>query len=483
MKGRYKMRVADICRAAVFAALALAAACGTQDITSPAESAPAFAKGGGTGPTVRSTSPSGTSPGTTLDVRVFGSGFDNGTEATFAIDSVPTPNVVTNRTTFVSSSELVANITVSDAADLTTYDVIATTTGGKKGIGTELFLVSYRLSDLGGHSTLRNTTANDVNTAGVIVGYAGLGGSPNESHAMRWRVTGIGQASAEDLHSLLQPAYRTHAYEVNEAGDIVGFRQIDANTPSSRPFLLSSTGVMTDLHSSCGAKETLRQAHAYGISENGAILGTEIDSGVYPIYWAPGAICAERLPVPGPGSEPRGISPDGMVVVGNITQGTVSNPVRWTRRPDGSGWDVTVLPKLSTYVNPAAIAPDGTIVGWEQVATLVRKRGATYYDYSQNAYHWPGGTSVARLSTRGGDGTWAFDVDAGRIVGMSNDRVDAPAEAVLWRPDGSLIELGTFVVGGASTAMAIRGNFVVGYAEVDTPGRGIETHAVFWTIP
>ena len=477
------MRLAETWRAAAIAALALTAACGSQDITSPTHGAPAFAKGGGTGPTVRSTSPSGTAPGTTLDVRIFGSGFDNGTQATFAIDSVPTPGVVTNRTTFISSSELVANITVSDAADLTTYDVIATTTGGKKGIGTELFLVSYRLTDLGGHATARGTMATDVNTAGVVVGYAGLGSSPNESHAMRWRVTGIGQAVAEDLHSLLRPAFRTHAYEINEAGDIVGFRQLDANTSNTRPFLLSSTGVLTELRSSCGSKETIRQAHAYGISENGAIMGTEVESGVYPIYWAPGAICAERLPVPGPGSEPRAISADGMVIVGTITEGSISNPVRWNRRTDGSGWDVTVLPKLSDHVNPAAVAPDGTIVGWEQVATLVRKRGSTYYDYSQNAYHWPGGTSVARLSTRGGDATWANDVDAGRIVGMSNDRVDAPAEGVLWRPDGSLIELGTFVVGGGSTAMAIRGNFVVGYADVDTPGRGIETHAVFWTIP
>ena len=468
---------------ALAAVLAALAACAEPLATAPESEAPAFARGGGSGPKVTSTDPGRASPGTTLDVRIFGSGFDNGTQATFAIDSVPTGGIVTNRTTFVSSGEIVANITVSASAELTTYDVIATTTGGKKGIGTEMFLVSYTVLDLGGHPTLNGTQASDVNSAGVIVGYAGLGSSANESHAMRWTVTGIGQATSEDLHSLLQPAYRSLAYEINEAGSIVGFRQLGTDQSTARPFLLSAAGVMTELHTRCGPTETTVQGYAYGISETGAIIGAEVNPGTQALYWAPGALCAEALPNPRSTSEVNGISPDGTVIIGTISHAGESDPVRWTRLPDGSGWSLEILPRLSPYVTPAAIDSDGSIVGWEQRATLVRKRGSTYYDYSQNAYHWPGGTSVQLLSTLGGDATWAMNIHAGRIVGSSNMGIDKPNHAVVWQPDGSLVDLGTIVVGGMSFALGIRDNFVVGYADVDTPGRGIETHAVVWTLP
>jgi uncharacterized membrane protein len=458
-------------------------ACAEPLTTAPEADAPAFAKGGGSGPKVTSTSPGRAAPGTTLDVRILGSGFDDGTQATFGIDSVPGADIVTNRTTFVSSGELVANITVSPSAELTTYDVIATTAGGKKGIGTEMFLVSYTVLDLGGHPTLNGTQASAVNGAGVIVGYAGLGSSANESHAMRWTVTGIGAAMTEDLHALLQPAYRTLAYDINDAGSIVGFRQLGVDQATSRPFLLSASGAMTALHTRCGPTETTVQGHAYDISETGAIIGTEVSNGLHAIYWAPGALCAEALPNPRSSSEPWGISPDGSVVVGTISDAGDSQPVRWTRLPDGSGWELTILPRLSPYVIPVAVDGDGSIVGWEQRATLVRRRGSTYYDYSQNAYHWPGGTAVEALGTLGGDATWAMDIDGGRIVGSSNLGIDKPNHAVVWQPDGSLVDLGTIVVGGMSFAAGIRGNLVTGYAEVDTPGRGIEMHAVVWTIP
>ena len=458
-------------------------ACAEPLTTAPEADAPAFAKGAGSGPKVTSTQPGRAAPGTTLDVRILGSGFDNGTQASFAIDTVPGADIVTNRTTFVSSGELVANITVSAAAELTTYDVIATTTGGKKGIGTEMFLVSYTVLDLGGHSTLGGTQANAINSAGVLVGYAGVGSSANESHAMRWTVTGIGEATTEDLHALLQPSYRTLAYDINDAGSIVGIRQLGPDQTTARPFLLSAAGVMTALHTRCGPTETTAQGHAYDISETGAIIGTEVTYGIHALYWAPGALCAESLPSPFRNSEPYGISPDGLVVVGTVSDAASALPVRWTRRPDGTGWDYEVLPQLSPYVTPVAVNADGSIVGWEQRATLVRRRGSTYYDYSQNAYHWPGGTTVQLLGTLGGDGTWAMNIDGGRIVGASNEGIDKPNHAVVWHPDGSLVDLGTIVVGGMSFATDIRGNLVAGYAQVDTPGRGIELHAVVWTIP
>src|SRR4029079_3947382 len=174
-------------------------------------------------------------------VRVIGSGYAPGSNVSFAIAGVATNKIVTNRTTFVSSTEVVANITISQTADLTAYDVIVILSDGKKGIGTEMFLVSYSVLDLGVQSGLSGTQAADVNSSGIVVGRAGNGVSPNPTHAMRWTVTGPTSFVAEDPHPLVQPALLSWANAVNSSGTIVGDRQLDSSQKSARPFLLSSS--------------------------------------------------------------------------------------------------------------------------------------------------------------------------------------------------------------------------------------------------
>jgi TolB protein len=101
----------------------------------------AAAGGGGGGPIVSSTNPNDAPQDTTLDVVVAGSGFDRGSTAEWAIAGVPSSKVRTNSTRYVSSKQLVANITIALDADTVLYDVLVTTSRGKKGIGTELFRV------------------------------------------------------------------------------------------------------------------------------------------------------------------------------------------------------------------------------------------------------------------------------------------------------------------------------------------------------
>ena len=141
---------------------AVALGCASESTTGLAVPDAMYAKGGGSGPTIKSTNPSRGEPGTTLDVRIFGSGFEAGSQASFALDGVVGGNIVTNSTTVISSGELAANISISSGAELTTYDVIVVTPGGKKGIGTEMFLVTYEAVDLGGHPELGMTEAEDV---------------------------------------------------------------------------------------------------------------------------------------------------------------------------------------------------------------------------------------------------------------------------------------------------------------------------------
>ena len=136
--------------ASVLLAIALAGAC-ARDTSAPAD-APSLqagrnssgggGKGGSNGgPSVKATDPAAAPQNITLDVRVMGSGFDEGSRVTFERGGTASAKVVTNSTSFVSSTELVANVTIAADADTAKYDVAVTTAKGIKGIGSVLFEV------------------------------------------------------------------------------------------------------------------------------------------------------------------------------------------------------------------------------------------------------------------------------------------------------------------------------------------------------
>ncbi|HET6360585.1 MAG TPA: hypothetical protein VFH11_00845 [Gemmatimonadota bacterium] len=95
-------------------------------------------------PVVTAADPSTAPQDTTLDVAVTGSGFDHGSRVDFGLDGVTTEKVRTNSTTFVSPKKVVANITIAADAIPDRYDVIVTTSKGKRGIGIERFEVTLR---------------------------------------------------------------------------------------------------------------------------------------------------------------------------------------------------------------------------------------------------------------------------------------------------------------------------------------------------
>src|SRR5207302_10669128 len=73
--------------------------------------------------TVTSAAPDSALQDTTINVHVFGSGFDRGSKAQWARSGVVSPNVTTNSTQYVSSTELAANITVAVTASPGSYDI------------------------------------------------------------------------------------------------------------------------------------------------------------------------------------------------------------------------------------------------------------------------------------------------------------------------------------------------------------------------
>jgi uncharacterized delta-60 repeat protein len=78
-----------------------------------------------------------------LNVKVTGKGFKNGAKAKWLVSgSSDTGGVTVNSTTFVSSTEVTANITVAETATIANFDIQVTNSDGRGGKGTELFAVT-----------------------------------------------------------------------------------------------------------------------------------------------------------------------------------------------------------------------------------------------------------------------------------------------------------------------------------------------------
>jgi hypothetical protein len=93
---------------------------------------------------VNSTNPNAAPQGTTnLNVTVSGSGFKKGANAKWFVSGTTNPGGVTvNSTTFNSSSQLTANITISTTAVTSGFDVVVTNTDGRTGVGRDAFTVT-----------------------------------------------------------------------------------------------------------------------------------------------------------------------------------------------------------------------------------------------------------------------------------------------------------------------------------------------------
>jgi len=146
-----------------------------------------LAKGGPGGVSVNSANPDSAHQGDVqVSVHVFGSGFAPGAKAKWSL-SGDTTQVQTNSTTYVSSTEVVAVITVSSTATIASYDISVTNTDGKKGVGAELFAiqssgvpVAITMEDsgpLGAYHVRSDGRGEYVN--GVDLVYASIDGTGN----------------------------------------------------------------------------------------------------------------------------------------------------------------------------------------------------------------------------------------------------------------------------------------------------------------
>jgi probable HAF family extracellular repeat protein len=436
-------------------ALAGIAACSDQVPVSPHVTQPDFARGGPTtsNPTVTATTPSSSTRNITLSVTVSGSGFDAGSRAVWALhgdSALATTKIRTNSTTFVSSKQLTANITVASDAPLTSFDVLVVTTSGKKGIGIELFAVLVEAIDIGAGD---GSSAEAVNDAGQIVGHGGPG-----KGAYLWQ-NGV----IRDLGALPGMTWAA-AEDINNSGQVVGYSS-NADGSVYHAFIWTAAGGMQRLGGSLGGCCDL----ARSINDLGVVGGEARlpgDSITHAVVWENGVI-RDVHSLAGGNTFPWDLTNSGLMVG------------QWNTSDAGFAWSsaggMQVLAGLDGPGDiPIGANDNGQIVGWYN---RLQTGGPL------KAFLWENG-AIRDLGTLGGLSSVAFAIDnSGKVVGRSDvsttKQRGSVFHAFVWTAAEGMRDLGSITSRQWAQAMALNvTGLVVGETWLQ---RGFE-RATLWRL-
>lgn len=106
-----------------------------------------------------------------LNVRVGGKGFKSGMQAKWVVTGTSdTGGVTVNSTTFVSTTEVVANISIADTAVITNFDIQVLASDGRGGKGTELFAVTAKTGGNAACPAMQPAPATDTKCYDVLSG-------------------------------------------------------------------------------------------------------------------------------------------------------------------------------------------------------------------------------------------------------------------------------------------------------------------------
>jgi probable HAF family extracellular repeat protein len=253
----------------------------------------------------------------------------------------------------------------------------------------------------------------------------------------------------------------TRPSAINENGDVVGLGFglpgfVGVRWPKS-------TGSIEVLNA---PSSSWFSAYPYDINAAGEAVGSgSTTGGNRAVVWPPGSTTASALTVPGVlGSGAEAINENG-VTAGWLWEAAGTQPVYWCC---GAQAVVTRLGRLEgddiAYGRGVNNADPLQIVGY----------GVSYTSGQTRPYLWentddgapPAGTLV-ELPSLAGRFANAYDInDDGYAVGYAESTVDGPSHAVLWTPDGKIVDLGVPDGYEESFAWAInKDGWIAGYSQ------------------
>lgn len=340
------------------------------DIQQP-DIAPQFGKGANATLTVSSHSPSFAHQGdANLDVTINGTGFGDGTGASWERNGVADPGITVHATRYVSSTQLVATISVSPDAALALYDVAVVTRERKKGISTESFEITQAVvvPDM--------TVGLAANDAGAIVGnnatnavfYSAVTGTLRLDGSVAWGVDSSStRVAGYQTVALGRSASTSYAVVWERSGNSFG---AGARLPIASTSKKSWARAMSPDGSWIGGSEFVAGAKANSMVE-------------MPVTWhRENGVWVRRI-MPLPAGTYRGfvadITDSGVVVGQTTPDASLGRATVW--RPDGNGnWVPTVLAAIQStarainanadmIVGPAALSSGGmTAAYWTRNA-------------------------------------------------------------------------------------------------------------------
>lgn len=408
---------------------------------------------------------------TTVTVRITGSGFTEGSTATWLIDTTAATQIHTVSTTWKSPTEIEARIAISPDAELRSYSIRIRGKKGKQGIAVERFRVVAKPTALPEPGT--KSEAYDINDSGVIVGsgddMSGVG------VAIRW--TPVDSAWG---YSILGPGA---AVAINDEGLILR-TTFDGLARTNRSWVHLPSGAVVDFG----------PVVVEDISNDGTIIGSIRDAEqrstavlwrrVSPTSWGP----PQSLPIPAGFTRPEyhAISRAGHIA-GAITNSSDSALVVVWRYQDGQ-WLMSEVVDRQSLSGVVAINDAGAVAGYVWPCTFGLPNC-----YSSPALWTSPGSTRKMLPTL--YNTLAFVSgmnNANQVVGRAlvhfNDGSGAGPlaalvwHAVIWFPNSQWPEdLGAIQPSYPGEAVAINSHgWIAGW--MNSPG-SLSRHAIVWKLP